>query len=186
MLDFLRIQGVAICKFFNVNEPEIKEEPYSEDAKFVKVNIERGTISLTDVYIRNMEIEIKYALKKLQTIVNNYRNYIQGGIVLTNINSLPRYDREEISNIVQVLSISYRPYGGALGIYILNSLTENKLHDAAMCIVKLARAYQEVNIVDALKSLNFLLVELVPSIFSDLMSKMLTYVYNSKSHYRAY
>ena len=186
-LDILRAQVGALCRFFNVPELRLMSSSVREPLRFVKVDYLKNVAYVSDIYLKSLGDELVYAYNDIRPIVQNRRNMLIPGKLLTEL-SLEPVEKEQVQNALQVLSVTYRPLAQAVGLHILDRLTSGKLRELAIEIANLLRGQPDDNVIDAAKSIMFLLTELTPLVFSDIMTRMLIYIqegYNRpKSHYR--
>ncbi len=184
-LSILRAQVSALCRFFNVSELKLVSSDVQEPLKLVKVDHMKDVVYVSEIYLKNLRDDLVYMYENIRPIVLSRRGIFMPGKLLIEL-TLEPVEKEQIQNALQVLSVTYRPLGQAVGLHILNRLTSGKLHELAMEIIDILRGQPDDNVVDAAKSIVFLLVELTSLTFSDIMTKMLVYIQECHERPKSY
>ncbi len=153
----------AICSIFKIRTPRIVVEEFVDKSP-TYVLYSENILLISRQYLENLKHEFYEACSKIIRRMD---------------------DRNYIDHILNILSISLRPLAASSGLYVVNEASRGNFRiflQKISEIIKTRTFLKDEYLIDSIYSTIFLISELIPTCFSDIMCRSLVYKSsNSKS-----
>ncbi|NPB00539.1 MAG: hypothetical protein GXO10_04105 [Crenarchaeota archaeon] len=156
---------INLCTYMGIDPPELRVENLDDVARPVRAIYDDSAIVIDCRYLEFLYEEYEYYSRNVRRYIDKVsREFSQG--FLYNIHYKPRNMWEDaIISYVASFSSSLRPLGACIGNIVIDNVTNSCLRRSILRFVKIARSDRDL--VDTLFSLNYMICDLVPMIFSE-------------------